>query len=53
VAVEKLQRHKSAGTDYIPLEFIQAWRATVWSEISKLINSICNKEGVNYCTYLW
>jgi hypothetical protein len=24
VAVEKLQRHKSAGTDYIPLEFIQA-----------------------------
>jgi hypothetical protein len=41
---EKLQRHKSAGTDQIPAEFIKAGGSTIWSEIHKLINSIWNEE---------
>jgi hypothetical protein len=49
VAVEKLQRHKSAGT----IRIMQACPTTLWSEIYKLIYFICNKEKlVIYCTSL-
>ena len=41
---EKLKRHKSAGSDQIPAEFIKAEGSIIWSEIHKLINSIWNKE---------
>jgi len=37
---EKLNRHKSPGTDQIPAELIKAGSGTLCSEIHKLINSI-------------
>ena len=40
MAIEKLKRHKSPGTDQIPAEFIKADCRTFRSEIHKLINSI-------------
>ena len=43
MAIEELKRHKS-GTDQIPADLIKAGNRTVRSEISKLINSIWNKE---------
>jgi hypothetical protein len=42
VAIEKLQR--SPGIDQIPAELIKAGQRTICSEISKLFNSIWNKE---------
>ena len=42
VAIEKLQR--SPGIDHIPAELIKAGQRTICSEISKLFNSIWNKE---------
>jgi hypothetical protein len=44
IAIEKLNRHKSPGTDQICEELIKAGRRTICSEIHKLINSIWNKE---------
>ena len=44
MAIKKLQRHKSLGTDQIPAELIKARGRTVRSEIQKLINSILNEE---------
>jgi hypothetical protein len=39
-----LKRYKSPGSNQIQAELIQAGGETSWSEIHKLINSICNKE---------
>jgi hypothetical protein len=44
IAIEKLKRYKSPGTDKIPAELIQAGGNTLCSEIHKLINCIWNKE---------
>jgi hypothetical protein len=44
MAIEKLKRHKSPGTDQIPAELIKAGGRTIRSEIHKLINSVWNKE---------
>jgi hypothetical protein len=44
MAIEKLKRHKSPGTDQIPADLIKAGGTTIRSEIHKLINSIWNKE---------
>jgi hypothetical protein len=40
IAIEKLKRHKSPGTDQIPAELIKAGGRTIRSEIHKLINAI-------------
>jgi hypothetical protein len=44
MAIEKLKRHVSPGIDPIPAEVIEAGGRTIFSEIQKLISSICNKE---------
>jgi hypothetical protein len=44
IAVEKLRRYKSPGSDQSPAELIQAGSVILLSEIHKLINSIWNKE---------
>ena len=44
VAIEKLKRHKSPGTDQISAELIKAGGRKIRSEIHKLINYIWNKE---------
>ena len=44
MAVEKLKRYKSPGTDQIPAEAIQAGSSTMLFEILKLINSVWNKK---------
>jgi hypothetical protein len=44
IAIEKLKRYKSPGTDQMPAELIQAGGSTLRSEIHKLINRIWNKE---------
>jgi len=47
MAIEKLKRHKSQGTNKIPAEMIQAGGRSIRSEIHKLINSIWNKEELS------
>jgi hypothetical protein len=44
LAIDKLKRHKSAGTDEIPAELIKAGGGTICLEIHKLITSIWKKE---------
>ena len=44
MAIKKLKKYKSPGTDQIPAEVIKAGSRTIHSEIHKLINSIWNKE---------
>jgi hypothetical protein len=44
VAIAKLKRYKSPGTDQIPAELFQAGGEILGSEIHKLISSIWNKE---------
>jgi hypothetical protein len=44
MAIEKLNRHKSPGSDQIWAELIKAGGRTICSEIHKLINSVWNKE---------
>jgi hypothetical protein len=44
MAIEKLKRLKSPGTDKIRAEMTQAGGRSIRSEIHKLINSICNKD---------
>jgi hypothetical protein len=46
IDIAKLKNYKSAGSDQIPVELIQAGGETLQSEINKLINSIWNKEEV-------
>ena len=45
MAIEKLKKHKSPGSDQIPAELIKARSRTIYSEIHKLINSIWSKKG--------
>jgi hypothetical protein len=44
VAIAKLKRYKSSGSDHIPAELIQAGGDILRSQIHKLITSIWNKE---------
>jgi hypothetical protein len=44
LAIEKLKRHKSPGTDQIPAELIKAGGRTIRCAIHKLIISIWNQE---------
>jgi hypothetical protein len=44
IAIAKLKKYKSPGSDQIPAELIQAGGEMVLSTIHKLINSIWNKE---------
>jgi hypothetical protein len=44
IAIGKLKRTKSPGIDQIPAELIHAGGEILWSEIHKLINSICSRE---------
>jgi hypothetical protein len=44
IAIGKLKRYKSTGSDQIPSELIQAKGKTLRCEIHNLINSIWNKE---------
>jgi hypothetical protein len=44
MANEKLNRHKSPGTNQIPEKFIKAGGRTIHSKIQKLTNSIWNKD---------
>jgi hypothetical protein len=44
IAIAKLEKYKSPGSDQIPAELIQAGGETLLSVIHKLINSVCNKE---------
>jgi hypothetical protein len=44
IAIAKLKKYKSPGSDQIPEEIIQAGSETLLSAIHKLINSIWNKE---------
>jgi hypothetical protein len=44
IAIAKLKRYKSSGSDQILLELIQAGGKTLWSHIHNFINSIWNME---------
>jgi hypothetical protein len=44
IAIAKLKKYKSPGSDQIPAELIQAGGEILLSEIHKLINPIWNKE---------
>jgi hypothetical protein len=44
IAIAKLTRYNSLGSDQIPAEFIQAGCKILWSEIHKFINFIWNNE---------
>jgi hypothetical protein len=44
IAIEKLKKHESPGSDEIPAELIQAGGEILLSSIHKLINSVWNKE---------
>jgi hypothetical protein len=44
IAVAKLKKYKSLGSDQIPAELIQAEGGILLSAIHKLINSVWNKE---------
>jgi hypothetical protein len=44
MAIEKLKRHKSPGSDQIPAELIKARSITIHTVVHKLIKSIWNKE---------
>jgi hypothetical protein len=44
IAIAKLERYKSSGSNEIPPELIQAGGEILCSKIHKLINSIWNKE---------
>jgi hypothetical protein len=44
IAIAKLKRYKSPGSDEIPVELIQGGGEILCSKIHKLINSIWNKE---------
>jgi hypothetical protein len=44
IAIAKLKKYKSPGSDQIPAELIQAGGEMLLSAIHKLINSVWNKE---------
>jgi hypothetical protein len=47
IAIAKLERYEMPGSDQIPAELIQARGKILLSAISKLINSIWNKEKLS------
>jgi hypothetical protein len=47
IAIPKLKKYKSPGSDQIPAELIQAGGELLLSEIHKLINSAWNKEELH------
>jgi hypothetical protein len=48
IAIAKLKKYKSPGSDQIPAELIQTGGEMLLSTIHKLINSIWNKEELPY-----
>jgi hypothetical protein len=44
IAIAKLKKYKSPGSDHIPAELIQAGGEILLSATHKLINSVWNKE---------
>jgi hypothetical protein len=46
IAIAKLKKYKSPGSDEIPAKLIQAGGEKIVSAIHKLINSVWNKEGL-------
>jgi hypothetical protein len=44
IAIAKLKKYKSPGSDQMPSELIQAGGGILLSAIHKLINSVWNKE---------
>jgi hypothetical protein len=44
IAIAKLKKYKSSGSDQIPAELVQAGDEMLLSAIHKLINSVWNKE---------
>jgi hypothetical protein len=48
IAIAKLKKYKSPGSDEIPAELIQAGGEILLSAIHKLINSVWNKEELPY-----
>jgi hypothetical protein len=44
IAIAKLKKYKSPGSDQIPAELIQAGGKILLSAIPKLINYVCKKE---------
>jgi hypothetical protein len=44
IAIAKLKKYKSSGSDQIPAELIEAGGETLVSAIHKLINSLWNEE---------
>jgi hypothetical protein len=47
IAIRKLIRYQSPGTDQIPAELIKAGGETLYSEIHRRICSIWNKEELS------
>jgi hypothetical protein len=45
IAIAKLKKYKSPGSDQIPAELIQAGGEILLSELHKLINSVWNKKN--------
>jgi hypothetical protein len=48
IAIAKLKKYKSPGSDEIPAELIQAGGKILLTAIHKLINSVWNKEELPY-----
>jgi hypothetical protein len=48
IAIAKLKKYKSPGSDEIPAELIQAGGEILLSAVHKLINSVWNKEELPY-----
>jgi hypothetical protein len=48
IVTARLKRYETRGNDEISAELIQAGGEILWSEIHKLINSVCNKEELPY-----
>jgi hypothetical protein len=48
IAIAKLKKYKSPGSDQIPAELIQAGGKILLSEIHKLMNSVRNKKELPY-----
>jgi hypothetical protein len=46
IAIARLKKHRSPGSDQIPAELIQAGGETLRSENRKIINPVWNKEGL-------
>jgi len=44
IAIEKLRKHKSPGTEQIPMELIKAGSRTIHFHTHKLTNSVWNEE---------